>query len=208
MDAPRIRLACRHQPTAKSRRDLRDVHPTGRESDDQKHYHHDEKRDDEASASWRTRRPMAYHDSRFALFAVEPVHSIPALLRARLTAKKSFVRNADVDRSNYYGRQGIWSGGQGSDLRPFGPKPNALPPELPPDAFLFGLQSWRPLPVARTCRLSSMTIRATQNTLREFFSKGSDGRADMYHFAYVVSLRSSDVVKFENYRVALTAVDT
>jgi hypothetical protein len=99
-----------------------------------------------------------------------------------------------------------WSGEQGSNLRPFGPKPNALPPELPPDALLFGLQSWRPLPITRTCRLPSMAIRAAHHAFRELISERSDGCADIGHLANVVSFRSCDVVKFEYDWIRFTAI--
>jgi hypothetical protein len=55
MDTIQIRLARLHRSMANSGRDFRDMNPPGRQSDDQKHYHNNEKRDDKAAASWRTR---------------------------------------------------------------------------------------------------------------------------------------------------------
>ena len=52
-----------------------------------------------------------------------------------------------------------------------------------------------------------MTIRAAYYTLRKLLAKRGDGCADIDHLANVVSLRARDVVEFENYRVALTAID-
>ena len=102
----------------------------------------------------------------------------------------------------------IWSGGQGSDLRPFGPKPNALPPELPPVNDSFLIMALRHLPPELHSSLPTMTVGATNYTLRDFAFKLFLARVSRDEDANIPNLLAGDVIELQHYDIGLAAVDT
>jgi hypothetical protein len=190
-------------PSARSlRRDFGDVHPSGRDRYDEKSDNYNQERDDQSFASGRSRRAVAEQDLRIRLSSVEPVHGTLCHIVAMQAPEAKFGRrNSDDRRLN-------WSGGQGSDLRPFGPKPNALPPELPPDNYSFLIVTLRHLPPELQSGLSTMTVGTTNNTFRKFALEMFLGCISPDEDANIPIFLAGDVIELQHHDIGLAAIDT